>query len=324
MKNSLFFLFNLLFVVLIACASTPRSGTNDIPAKSIAKLRKNCWQEKNYPTLLSVMQQQMQRQLEPEYVRDNYMQTFGCAYEEVDIEKNAIQAVYRAILQSLKNRNVEARDDLLSLLRSRPPRPDNLEREYVIYVNLPGGSSNNHHQVASYQIKILDLEIVHTVESPTAIWTRIASRFSHREDHYRALPIREEKSDFVRVIQKAQNLLKLVEKGKFSEVRQQLKSRRTRTVSLRSGMDDLVFGDQLRLIDLNNSRKYYPGIYLGKGILFAMTPSGKPTVLKFGEEKLLGLRIDFRSILRPDPEFESFGYKAPETILQCLFLKSKR
>ena len=324
MKNLFFLFINLPVILILACASTPHNGTNDVPVKSIAKLRKNCWQEKNYPTLLSVMQQQMRRQLEPEYVRDNYMQTFGCAYEEVDIEKNAIQAVYRAILQSLKNRNVEARDDLLSLLQSRPPRPDNLEREYIIYVNLPGSSSNNNHHVASYQIKILDLEIVHTVESPVAIWTRIASRFSHREDHYRALPVREEKSDFVRVILKAQNLLKRVEKGKFSEVWQELKSEDARPVRLLGGMDDLVFGDQLRLIDMENPRKYYPGIFLGKGILFTMTPQGRPTVLKFGEEKLLGLRIDFRYILRTNPEFESFGYKAPETILQCLFLKSKR
>ncbi len=311
-------------LLVSACASVPKQNdSNGKVVRSIARDRKNCWQAGKAPTLVSVMQKAMQIPLEPDLVRDNYIQTFGCAYEEVDIEKNAIQAVYRAILQSLKNRNVTARDELLALLRSSPPRPDNLVREYTIYVNMPSSAPNNHH-VAAYQVKILQLEVVHTVESPVAIWTRVATRFRHREDHYRALPIRKEKSDFVRVLKKAQRILWLAEKERYEDVLQMLSSQHARVVTLRNGLDDLVFGDRLNLIDVQYPRRYFPAIFLGKGIVLGKSPENDVLVLKFGEERLFGLRLDFRKVVRADLNFEIFGYKAPETILQCLFLKAKR
>ena len=316
--------FAALLFSLTACASVSKHNANSHPtARSVALDRKNCWQAGKAPTLVSVMQTAMQTPLEPEWVRDNFIQTFGCAYEEVDIEKNAIQAVYRAILQSLKNRNVTARDELLALLRSSPPRPDNLVRDYTIYVNMPSSGSNNH-RVAAYEVKILQLEVVNTVESPVAIWTRVATRFRHREDHYRALPVRKEKSDFVRVLKKAQRILRLAERGRYEDVLQMLSTPNARPVTLQNGLDDLVFGDRLHLIDVQYPRRYFPAIFLGKGIILGKNPNNEVLIMKFGEERLFGLRLDFRKIFRSDPDFEIFGYKAPEAILQCLFLKAKR
>lgn len=312
----------LPFSFLLACSSQNKLGRDTSPTKSIASLRKNCWRDHATPTLLSLMNQQIARPLETDLARDNYVQTFGCAYEEVDIEKNSIRAVYRAILQALRNRNIEARDELLALLHSRPPRPDNLQRDYTIYVKLPGAHGTNGH-VASYQIRILDLEVVRTVESPVAVWTRIVSRFSHREDHLRAPVISQERSEFVRVLEKAQQLMELMERQRFEEVWQQLQVDSARVVDVRFGAEALIFGDRLRLVDTNDPRRTYPAIFLGKGMFFGMTPQGRPRVLKFGEEKLFGLRLDFQHVLRTDARFERFGYRAPETILQCLFLKSR-
>lgn len=310
--------------MLPACAAKrePLNSADTLPPRVME--RKDCWQEGDMQTLQSVMRAVMQKPLEADLVRDNYIQTFGCAYEEIDVEKNSIQAVYRAILQSLRNRQITVRDDLQALLNSRPPRPDNLEREYTIYVNLPKG--DNESNVASYQVKILQLEVVRTVESHLAVWTRVASRFQHREDHYRAQPLSEEKSAFVKVIDKAQTILSLAERGKMEDILNMMEGRNGRDAvpNQPQTLAELLFGDRLTLMDENNPQKTYPAIYLGKGILVGATPRHGTAVFKFGEERLFGLRLNMRQFLRIDPQFEEFGYRAPETILQCMFLKASR
>lgn len=305
----------------LACSSGRQAHKRDEVALSIAKERKNCWTEGDAPTLLSVVQQAMQQPLEADYVRDNYIQTFGCAYEEVDIEQNATQAVYRAILQSLRNRGVTARDNLEALLRSRPPRPDNLVRDFTIYVTLPGEADG---AVAGYEVKVLQLEMVHTVESPVAIWARVATRFLHRRDHFRALPVSEEKSAFTTVMRFSQEILGHAEQGKFARIVTSLNSLPAGEPPQPKRLDDLVFGDLIVMIDRLNPDRRYRAVYLGKGIVLGQTPQDGAVVFKLGEERLWGLRMDFRRLKRVTPIFTEYNYRAPEAILQCLFLKSRK
>ena len=103
----------------------------------------NCWRSQKYTTLLDTMVKVMLIPIEDTYKQHDYIQTFGCAYEEDDIEQNSIRAVYRAIIQSTRNRKVNLRDDLDTILESNPPRPDNLAREYSIYVNIPTGAQSS-------------------------------------------------------------------------------------------------------------------------------------------------------------------------------------
>ncbi len=318
MQHWILLLASLFVLSCGAAKESANSGSDDPP---LAKVRKDCWQDGEAPSLLSVMQQKMQTQLEADLSRDNYMQTFGCAYEEIDIEQNAIQAVYRAILQSLRNRGVIARDDLLALLQSRPPRPDNLEREFTIYVKFDASGNGGH--VASYQIRILELDVTHTIESRLSVWTRIATRFQHREDHFRALPKSDELSEFVNTLEQARMLLFLAERGRVDDIVNHLRTGNGNYPRQPRSLGELSFGDQLFLTSAE-SGKEQTAIFLGKGIMLASLPKKETAILKFGEERLYGLRIDMRRFTRLNAKFQDFGYKAPETILQCLFLKASR
>ncbi len=310
----------LLSIIMFSCAHPhDRFQTNGISNGDVS--RKDCWQDGNSPTTLQLMRNFLTKPLEADLKRDNYIQTFGCAYEEIELEENAIQAVHRAILQSLRNRRVEVRDDLLSLLQSKPPRPDNLTREYTIYINLP--LADNQVKVASYQVKILDIEIAHTIESPVTILVRIATRFKHPEDHYQAIPVSLEKSAFIKVLEKAEAVLNLTEKGKIEQIYQLLnRDKRGKTPKRPLTLSQLSFADTFSLIDEFNPTKKYPAIFLGKGIVMGLTPKHGAIVFKFGEERLYGLRLDLKKFERLTNEFEEFKYQAPETILQCLFIKS--
>ncbi|KAA3619463.1 MAG: hypothetical protein DWQ05_01710 [Calditrichaeota bacterium] len=309
-------------MLMLSCAqSHDRFQRNESSNGDVS--RRNCWQDDNSSTTLQIMRNFMTKPLEADLKRDNYIQTFGCAYEEIELEENAIQAVHRAILQSLRNRQVEVRDDLLTLLESKPPRPDNLKRDYTIYINLP--QADNQIKVASYQVKILDIEVRRTIESPVTILTRIATRFMHPEDHYQAIPVSMEKSAFIKVLEKADEVLLLTEKGKIDQIYQLLsRSKKTTTVQKPLGLSKLSFADTFNLIDEFNPTKKYPAIFLGKGIVMGLTPKHGPIVFKFGEERLYGLRLDLKNFQRLTTEFEEFNYQAPETILQCLFIKSSK
>ncbi|KAA3662129.1 MAG: hypothetical protein DWQ10_03125, partial [Calditrichaeota bacterium] len=278
------YIFFIFFLFLFACTAShdrfqTSSGTNGDAS------RKNCWQGQNSSTTLQLMRNFMNKPLEADLKRDNYIQTFGCAYEEIELEENAIQAVHRAILQSLRNRNIAVRDDLFSLLESKPPRPDNLSREYTIYINLPQG--DNQVKAASYQVKILDLDVAKTVESPVTILTRVATRFMHPEDHYQALPVSMEKSAFIKVLDKAARILNLTEKGKIDQIYDMLsRGKKADDIQQPIGLRDLSFADTFELIDEFNAGKSYRALFLGKGIVLGMTPKHGPIVFKFGEERL--------------------------------------
>ncbi len=87
------------------------------------KFKDKCWSKNDRDTLLGKMAEVIQTPLEVVYRNDDYIQTFGCAYEGDDIEQNSIRAVFRAIDQSLRNRRVTARDNILGLLpQGRPVR----------------------------------------------------------------------------------------------------------------------------------------------------------------------------------------------------------
>lgn len=286
--------------------------------KSILKKYEECWSAKKEITLLDTIKVAMsKKKIEEHFRRHDFIQTFGCAYEENDIQQNSIRAVYRAIIQSTRNRNVILRDDLLAALRANPPRPDNLMREYSIYVNLP---LQNGVKAARYEIKILDLFAVSTIESEMSVWTRIVTRFAYKEDFNKVKETKQVESEFVQVMQRAQEILTTIERKKFSSIKKMLNIGNVADVYPES-IDDLSFGDSMHLFDEHNQKKTYLGIYLGKGIFASETPDHGVVVCKFGEERLYGIRIDTNTFRRTTTIFAELNYQAPEIILQCLFIK---
>ncbi|MDZ7263804.1 MAG: hypothetical protein ONB16_04420 [candidate division KSB1 bacterium] len=277
----------------------------------------NCWRSQRYATLLDTVQKAMNKPIEDTYKQHDFIQTFGCAYEEDDIEENSIRAVYRAIIQSIRNRKLSLRDDLDSVLRSRPPRPDNLARDYSIYVNIPTDAAP---RPARYEIKILNLEAVPTVESEKAVWTRIVTRYAYKED-FNVAPIAAiTPSEFVKVMEESQVILRALERKKFAKVRKILAMENV-SLDYPKSIADLMFGDSMILFDEVELEKTYPGIYLGKGIFACETPTNGVVICKFGEERLYHLRVDNSSFRRTVPHYAELNYQAPESILQCIFLK---
>lgn len=289
-----------------------------VSAASLAQeINYNCWKSQKYTTLLDTMLKVMLLPIEDTYKQHDHIQTFGCAYEEDDIEQNSIRAVYRAIIQSIRNRKVKLRDDLDTIIESNPPRPDNLAREYSIYVNIPVQSD---FKAARYEIKILNLEAVPTIESEKAVWTRIVTRYAYKED-YNIAPIAEQiSSEFVKVMGEAQDILKTLEKRKFNKLRKVLNIG-NEAIEFPRSIEELKFGDSMILFDEVDLEKAYPGIYLGKGIFTCETPNDGIEICKFGEERLFQLRIDTNSFRRTTPLYAELNYQAPESILECLFLK---
>ena len=282
------------------------------------KYNEKCWSKNDENTLLGVMSNIIRRPLETNYRNNDYIQTFGCAYEDDDIEQNSLRAVFRAIDQSLRNRKITVRDNVMGLLTSRPPRPDNLAREYTIYVNLV---KNSQVQQARYEVKILELEVVPTFESRRAVWTRIITRYAYQEDFKNAPTPTETPSEFVTIMELAEEILENAGKGKFDKV-DELISDEKKPAFHPSDIKDLVFGDFMKLFG-EEGTKYgdIPAIYIGKGVYFAKIPNFGSTILKFGEEYLFNLRIDTSSFHRASNLFVNIQYKAPESVLQCLLLR---
>jgi hypothetical protein len=282
------------------------------------KFKNKCWSKNDRDTLLGRMEEVIQTPLEIVYRNNDYIQTFGCAYEGDDIEQNSIKAVFRAIDQSLRNRRVTARDNILGLLGSRPPRPDNLARDYTVYVNLV---KNSEIQQARYEIKILDLEVVPTFESRRAVWTRIITRYAYQKDFKNAPRPNEAPSEFVKVMELAERILEAAAKGKFKKVNQLISGTKKPTFHP-SDIRDLMFGDYLSLFaETDPGLGEVPAIYLGKGVYIANIPDFGSTILKFGEEQLFGLRLDTSLFHRTSSIFVNLQYHAPEAVLQCLLLR---
>lgn len=277
-----------------------------------------CWSKDEQRTLIGIMQRVIKQPLETVYKNNNYIQTFGCAYEDADIEHNSIRAVYRAIDQSLRNRRITARDNILGLLRSRPPRPDNLAREYTIYVNLV---KNSKVQQARYEVKILDLQVVPTFESRRSVWTRVITRYAYQEDFKNAPTPVDEPSEFFEIMQLAEEILESAGKGDFDDVREAIKNLEKPTFHPKE-IEELVFGDFLTLFsEKHPNSSEIPAIFIGKGIYIADIPDFDTTILKFGEEHLFGLRLDTSSFYRASSNFANLQYHAPESVLQCLLMR---
>ncbi|MFQ5823739.1 MAG: hypothetical protein ACE5JB_06770 [bacterium] len=282
------------------------------------KFKEKCWAKNERNTLLGLMKKVIQQPLEELHKNNDYIQTFGCAYESDDIEQNSIRAVYRAIDQSLRNRKITARDNILGLLHSRPPRPDNLVRDYTLYVNLVKDSKV---EQARYEVKILNLEVVPTFESRRAVWTRVISRFAYQEDFKKAPTPTNNSSEFVKVMELAEEILEAAGKGKFKKV-DELISKTHKPTFHPTDIRDLVFGDYLTLfIEQDPSLGEIQAIYIGKGIYIAKIPKFKSLILKFGEEHLFGLRLDTSLFRRVSSVFVNLQYHAPESVLECLLLR---
>lgn len=308
-------LMSLILMALGGC-----SGRTIPPAAEYKtqKFKERCWSDDGQATLLGVMRNVVQIPMETRYRNDNYIQTFGCAYESVDIEENSVLAVYRAIDQSLRNRKVTARDNIMGMLRTRPPRPDNLARDYVLYVNLV---KDNQVEQARYEVKILDLEVVPTFESQRAVWTRVITRFAYQEDFKKAPSPTDNPSEFVEVMALAQDILKAAAKSDFEEAHRLIEQKEKPTFHP-TQIDELVFGDYLTLFDERSPNGVeYSGVFIGKGLYFLKIPKQDAMVLKFGEERLFGLRVDTSHFRRASSTFVNLQYHAPEAVLQCLLMR---
>ena len=316
----------MLTVALFVGSITPQSVLfagfpPESPPKILTSPKKSkgkCWQKRENNMLSVFMQTFIRRPLDAIHKNNNYIQTFGCAYEDDDIEQNSVRAVYRAINQSLKNRNVVAVDNIRGLLKSRPPRPDNLIREYTIYVrssNIAIGTQ------ARYEIKILDLDVISTFESERAVYTKIITRFSYQQDFKNSVSPVDKSSEFIEIMQLAERVLKEADNGTYKKINQIINSHKTRVVQIEN-FEDLTFGDRISLFLQNTSNsKEIPAFYLGKGIYIIDIPDVGTRILKFGDEQLFGLYIDSRSFRRLTDTFIKYQYHAPESILQCLLLR---
>lgn len=308
----------VLGVLLVFELYAEAGGTTHPGQQQTKKYKEKCWSKDDENTLLGVMQRVLTKPLEQIYINDDYIQTFGCAYEDDDIEQNSIRAVYRAIDQSLRNRRITARDNVLGLLRSHPPRPDNLTRDYTLYVNLVKDSKV---QQARYEIKILDLDVVPTFESRRAVWVRLITRYAYQEDFKNAPVPLDSPSEFVEVMQLAEEILEAAGKGDFSKVNELISNTKKPTFHP-TDIRDLVFGDFISLFSEHDpAYGEIPAIYIGKGIYIAKIPKFGSTILKFGEERLFGLRLDTSSFQRASSLFVNLQYQAPESVLQCVLLR---
>lgn len=315
-----FTFFHLSFIVLFSAlnlfASLPASSSEK--GNHFKKFKEKCWPKDKRQTLSGLMQALVRRPLETTYQHNNYVQTFGCAYEDDDIEQNSIRAVCRAIDQSLRNRGVVARENLAALMHSRPPRPDNLLRDYTIYVKPVGVAQARE---ARYEIRILDLEVVQTFESQRAVYTRVITRYSYQEDFRNSKVPVDRPSEFVEVMLFAEKIIKEAGKGKFKKIAELIDSQKD-TISQVNAMDELYFGDYLGLFLENEpDGKEYPAYFLGNGIYIADIPDHGTRILKFGEEQLFGMQLDVRSFRRTTKTFVQLQYHAPESLLQCLLLR---
>ncbi|MFQ5637578.1 MAG: hypothetical protein ACE5IR_06235 [bacterium] len=305
----------LIFGTPAQAVSLPMSKYRIEKAK---KFKEKCWSNKANTTLIGIMRRMTTIPIEQVYVNNDYIQTFGCAYEDDDIEQNSIRAVYRAIEQSLRNRRIAARDNVLGLLRSHPPRPDNLSRDYTLYVNLV---KNSKVKQARYEVKILALEVVPTFESQRAVWTRVITRYAYQDDFKNAPTAIDEPSEFVAVMELAERILENAGKGHFKKVRESISNNKKPTFHP-TDIGELVFGDYISLFsESNSSLGEILAIYIGKGIYIAKIPKFGSTVLKFGEEHLFGLRLDTSSFHRTTSLFVNLQYRAPESVLQCVLLR---
>ncbi|MFQ5772805.1 MAG: hypothetical protein ACE5HX_19875, partial [bacterium] len=125
-------IFILLSVFIIFSDMYARPFIKNSQQQKPKKYKEKCWSNNDHRTLVGLMTQVIKKPLDQIYINNDYIQTFGCAYEDDDIEQNSIRAVFRAIDQSLRNRRITARDNILGLLHSHPPRPDNLTRDYTL------------------------------------------------------------------------------------------------------------------------------------------------------------------------------------------------
>ena len=70
-----------------------------------------------------------------------------------------------------------------------------------------------------YEIKILDLDVVPTFESRRAVWTRIITCYAYQKDFKNAPKPNETPSEFVKVMELAEEILEAAGKGKFPTCR---------------------------------------------------------------------------------------------------------
>lgn len=305
----------VIFHMFAGALSTAESATL---LQNEPKYKERCWSKNDGNTLLGHMKKVIDRPIETVYRNDNYIQTFGCAYEDDDIEQNSIRAVFRAIDQSLRNRRITARDNVLGLLNSRPPRPDNLAREYTIYVNLVKNSKVDQ---ARYEVRILQLEVIPTFESRRSVWTRVITRYAYQEDFKNAPVPVETPSEFVDIMALADEILEASGKAKFKKANELLSDQKKPTFHP-TDISELVFGDYIKLFSESNPTLIdISAIYIGKGIYIARIPKLGSAVLKFGEEQLFGLRLDTNSFYRASNLFVNIQYRAPESVLQCLLMR---
>jgi hypothetical protein len=259
------------------------------------------------------------KKLPEELSRRGYIQTLAFGYETPNVEKNAINAVYRAIDQSLRARNLISYTEIMEVLKNRPPFSSSIDKGY----NLQVGIEENPKIKINYEIAIFELKTIQTSECPASVYARIATRIED-ESFQSKLQLNLSNIRYLESLEDGHRILQDIENDRIQEVLKRFHPKARGTGQRRPlVLENLLFGDMFSLLSEKNPEQSYDAIYLGKGIfVFPFGSKHNATqVCKFGEEQLYGLRVDTNSFWRPKEIFMDEKYAAPESYLICLFNK---
>lgn len=255
------------------------------------------------------------KQLSEEYRNRGYIQTIGFGYETTNFEKNSIYAVYRAIDQSLRARNVVCYTDILGVLRNLPPLQLGVGNTYKLQVGIPANSQIR----INYEVKVLEVKSSSTAECPVSASAVVATRYEDESYNAKFGSPDLKRIRYSESLSEGRKTLSDIYNDRLKEVLRRNKPKDNNREKVFASIDSLVFGDMFSLISEEDVEKEIDAIFLGKGIYAFYL--GSTQVCKFGEERLFHLRVNTNSYWRPSELFKVEKYTAPESWLICLFEK---
>lgn len=322
-RNMLVFL--LLFIVMINCSSSQKCcyERSKLPLNSY----RGCL-EKRDTALLSAIAKAESLSLSNDYDRKNYLSSAGaCDYYD-DPSQNATLAFFRAIQSNLDERALKTQTDLWAYVSNIPILIGESKARYDIYVkpfdkNLAKADTNS----IKYEVVLFNTKIIPTSASRNAVVCQIFGRFAYRSDainyeRYMAATINKREKNFPEMLHEVYSLIGSIEQNDFNRAVQKLLASTSNTSKVQ--LSEIVFGDVLKIFCPKCPTETIPGIYLGEGFYTVELRSGSTFVLKFGQEKLVGLYIDVSDVRRSTEVFSRYKYALPTKILECLALQSQK
>ena len=86
MRFTFFCLSFVVFFPTLNLFASIQAGSSE-PGKDFKKFKEKCWPKDKRETLSGLMQALIRQPLETIHQNNNYIQTFGCAYEDDDINR---------------------------------------------------------------------------------------------------------------------------------------------------------------------------------------------------------------------------------------------